>query len=120
MTIIEALLNESLKDNTVYCNNCQKDFRKEEFPCCENPKLGTNAEVLRAVIAENDLRRSELYNSNGATRSKSMRIAFSLPVRMYSVIKRYFAKYGENFPKDNAELHSMMRKFRKLTIPKDI
>lgn len=120
LDVIEALLNDCMKDGTIYCNNCDNNYDERFFPCCENPQIGTNSSITRALIIENEYKKKSLHKDTGASKEGNMRIAFSLPPRVYSLIKGYFSRYNEPFPLDKEELHRMMRKFNKFTVANKI
>ncbi len=111
--IIESIINTALKDNTRYCNCCDKDF--DGTPCCEDPQIGNNAEHVRALVVDNEIMRSRnKYETGRGSEKGAMRLAFRLPPRIYFMLERYFKNYGEKFPKDTSELYKLMRRFNKL------
>lgn len=120
MEVIHALINQWLRDNSVYCNNCDEEY-VEGITCCENPQIGTNLSHMQALVIENEIIRDELkYDTGKSEDTGAMRMAFRIPPRLYHFIGNYFKGYNEKFPRDNKELHQLMRKFNKLCTVREI
>lgn len=117
---MEQMINLWLQDGSVYCNNCDLPYCREMMPCCEDPQIGTNKQHMMAVLMENEMRKELLNKDSGANQSNTMRISLSIPPRLYQFLKTYFERYGEKFPKDNAEIHRMMRRFKRLCIARTV
>jgi len=114
MTAIRALINEWLKDPTLYCNNCDLDANAAFLAvesCCEKPQIGRNVDVYVGMCRENKIIRDLNYRDTGASKDGNIRTAVALPPRLLSFLEGYFKKYGEKLFNNNKELHEFMRKF---------
>lgn len=116
-----ALINTLLKDNTMYCNNCGMTYRASiGEPCCENPEIGTNADVLRAVVLQVREIKDTRGNDFAANKSKTMRWGLQLPPFIYKALKDYEEKHNRKFLKDNNEIVWFARNFPQFAIPKTL
>lgn len=114
MKAIRGLINTWLKDQTVYCNNCDLVAMPELLAyesCCENPQLGRNVEHYLGCVKQNKATRETNLKLTGATESNHMRQAVSLPPRLLMLLESYFDKYEESLFNNSGELHDFMRTF---------
>lgn len=113
LEVIKSLFNQALQDNTLYCNNCDKDF--DGTGCCDDPHIGSNFTVMRDLAFENELVRNSMKYDTGKTEETgAMRMSFRIPPRIYHFISNYFKGYNEKFPQDNRELHRLMKELKPL------
>jgi hypothetical protein len=114
MNAIKALINEWLKDHTMYCNNCDLDANPALLAyesCCENPQIGRNIEHYLGCVKQNKAIREFQLKETGATENNNLRHAVSLPPRLLFWLEGYFDKYGEKLFNNRSELHAFMKRF---------
>lgn len=125
---IRAFINTWLKDQTLYCNNCDKDydpFDKDEQgrwrPCCKNPQIGRNIDHTMGIIKQNKAIRQTRKNEFASVENKTMRWGVSLPPRLLYALERYCKNQtGEKLFSTNADLHAFMKKFPVFCIPEEV
>lgn len=108
-----AIINTWLKDQTLYCNNCQTDakyFLASES-CCENPQIGRNVDHMMGGIKQNKMIRETALNEYGSTEDKTIRFSVSMPPRLLVALEDYFGKHNEKVFNDQKELHAFMKQF---------
>jgi len=116
-----AFLNLWLKDKSLYCNWCGKTYNEKEFPCCEQPQVGSNLDHTRGIIRQNQAFRNSRNNDTATTKDKSLRWGVSMPPALMTALEKYFMKeYNEKLFKNVEELHQFMREFPVFRIPKKV
>ena len=85
-----AVINVWLADKTKYCNNCGiKESDVSMTVCCEDPQIGTNFDVTKAIVVQNAYIRETRRNDFASTKDKSLRFGVSLPPALYTVLDNY-------------------------------
>lgn len=115
-----AVINILLKDNRRYCNNCEKEFVPRSKRCCDNPQIGTNADVAAAVAEQCRFLRESRKNDNASTKNKSLRWGLSLPSFMYHALDNYEKKHGRRLINNDSDINWLMRNFPQFAIPRKI
>lgn len=119
-TALRAFINEWVKDQTVYCNYCGEKYTPapdgcEEFLCCNNRQLGTNAQILYALMIENKRIRESRANQFASNKDKTFRMGISLPPRLLHDLEEYSLNtLKEPLLKDQNEMNDFMRSFPEL------
>ena len=109
---VRAMINTLLKDPTLYCNWCGKDFDKNEFPCCEEPHVGKHLDFVTAIIEQNKETKKTRNDDFAQNESKTMRWGASIPPRFLMELERAWKNtYNEKLWKDNKELHGFLKEF---------
>ena len=108
-----AVINTWLKDQTLYCNNCNTDAKYilAGGSCCENPQIGRNIDHMMGGIKQNKTIRETAQNEFGSTEDKSLRYAVSMPPRLLMTLEQYFEDHNDKLFNDNKELHDFMKAF---------
>lgn len=121
-TLIKAFINTWLKDDTKYCNWCGQVYTKYDFPCCENPQLGTNFDHTQALIAQNKDTKKERKNKFASGEGKNMRYCLSLPPKLVKDLTLYLKNEcdGEKLFNDKKDVHKFMKKFPMFCIPRKV
>jgi hypothetical protein len=88
---IHALINVWLKDDTLSCGWCGTKFDATE-PCCEQPFIASNADILRQFVKEIARQRDQQKNKYASTDDKSLRLAVSMPPSLLLFLERSFEK----------------------------
>ena len=116
-----ALLNTILKDNSFYCNWCNKDWNPKEFPCCEAPQVGRHIDHTKGIIKQNKEIRETRKNDYASNDDKTFRWGISLPPRVFTLWGKAFCDtYGEKLLKDDKDLIKFMKEFPEFRIPKKV
>ena len=114
---IRAFINEWIKDTTLFCNNCGSVYVPppkgvEEYPCCDNVQIGTNAQVLYWLIQENKMIRETRANQYASDKNKTMRWGMSMPPRLMHDIEEYCINtLREPFLDTPQEMNDFMKAF---------
>lgn len=114
----KQITNMLLQDNRVYCNNCGKAFEKKI--CCEDPQIGTNADVAEAVAEQCRWLRETRANNHASTKDKSMRISVQLPVFMYEALDNYEKSHGRRLINDDKDIEFLMKNYPQFRIPRTL
>jgi len=118
---VRGFINLWLKDKTLYCNYCGKTFVKTEFPCCENPQVGRNIDHTRGVIKQNKELQKTRRNEFASNESNTMRLAASLPPRLYLDLDKAFKdQYNIRLFDNKTDLHEFAREFPMFCIPRKV
>jgi len=113
-----AILNTILKDTRKYCNWCGSTYDPNDFPCCDNPQVGSHVDHLHGLLKQNRDVREMQKNDFASTKNKSMRLAVSLPAGLFREWERCFKNnQGEKLIKPG-ELPKFMKEFPQFCIPK--
>ena len=113
-----AVINELLKDNRAYCNYCGKSWDGTPNPGCEDPQVGTNADVLSAVITQNISIRDSRNNDYASTKNKSLRWGLSIPGFVYEALHHYEKSHNRKFLGSNDDINWFMKNFPQFSIPR--
>ena len=116
-----ALINEWLKDKTIYCGNCDSDYNEQFFPCCEEPVLADNAGHTKAIIeAIKDAKKVQV-NAYGSNRKMDFRSTVKLPKRIYWILDKYFKQQcQEPLFKDQEDMREFARRFPQFSVAERI
>jgi hypothetical protein len=120
---IRALINTWLKDPALRCGWCGVEYNKLTHPCCEQPFIGTNFDILKQFQDEMAISRNTRKNEFAATdKSKRMRWKLSFPPSLLEFLTITFKRmYNENLFNDKYGTTWFARKFRKyFTVPERI
>ena len=119
---IRAVINTWLKDQTLYCNNCNTDSRYflADESCCENPQIGRNIDHMMGGIKQNKIIKETALNEYGSTDDKTMRYAVSMPPRLLMTLEQYFETHNDKLFNNQKELHNFMKAFPALSTAKVI
>jgi hypothetical protein len=109
-----AVINTWLKDKTLYCNNCGKDFdpEKDSPLCCDLPHIGRNIDHCKGIINQNKEISKTRLNEFGSNQDKNIRFGLSLPPSLFNVLDNF--KKMHNQPglfKEEGEINWFMKKF---------
>jgi hypothetical protein len=108
-----AIINTWLKDKTIYCNSCGQTF--ETYPkdaCCLEAQIGTNAQVLMAIVQQNKDAANTRGNEFGSNDDKNLRWGLSLPPGLHNMLDNF--KKMHNQPgifQEDGEMTWFMKKF---------
>lgn len=116
----QALINTLLKDNTRYCNTCGKNYNINHMPCCEDPQIGTNLDITKAVIEQNKWLRETAANDYASTKDKTLRFGISVPQYLYAALDNYERKYGRKFLTSDADVVWFAKNFPQFAIPRRV
>lgn len=118
---LRAIITVWLKDQRIYCNNCQATFFPDIPPCCENPQIGKNIDHTMGLLKQNKAMRGLQKSVTGANESNTMRWGVSLPPDLYTTLNKYLQSCGEKgLFVDKKDLRWFMKKFPEFTIPQKI
>lgn len=110
---IHSLINFWLKDNTLSCGWCGEVF-DATIPCCEQPFIATNAEILNQFNKEMAIRRDQQKNKYGSTDDKTLRIAISMPPSLMKFLECSFERlYNEKLFNKEYDTNWFAKKFGK-------
>lgn len=113
---IRAVINEWLKDNTLYCDSCGKDYFSQRMPCCSSPYILNNFTAMKMIMDECREKKETNLKATAATKSNAMRFSVKMPERLLCTLDNYFKTYGEKgLFRDKRDLHSFMRNFHQLS-----
>ena len=118
--IVRNAINMWLKDDSVYCNNCNVPYGEMPMPCCENPQVGRNIDHCRGVIVQNKAIRDTRKNAFASTTDKSIRWGLSMPPRLFHFLDTFFKTYTiekQGIFKEDGELVWFAKKFPQFSIP---
>ena len=117
-TLARAFINLWLKDKSKYCNNCGAEYKKELYPCCENPYLSTNWEITQQVIKQNKEIRKTRLNDLASTKNKTLRWGVSLPPKLYHDLNCYFKQgANESLFKNRDDVREFAKEFKPFQVP---
>jgi hypothetical protein len=114
----KQITNLLLQDNTLYCNNCGK--KANGTICCEDPQIGTNADVAKAVAYQCRYLRETRANEHASNKSKTLRMGLQLPVFMYEALENYEKSHGRKLIADDKDITFLMRTYPQFRIPRTI
>lgn len=112
---IHALINVWLKDKTLVCGWCNTNFKEgSPDPCCEQPFIGTNADIFRQFQAELAVTRGKQKNDFASTEKKDLRHVLSFPPGLMQYLTiGFYAMYGEELFNDQYDLIWFAKHFGK-------
>jgi len=106
-----AVINTWLKDKTVYCNACGKDFSGDPN-CCEEPQIGRNMDHCMGVIKQNKMIRETRANDFASTSDKTLRLGVSIPPGLYTLLDNFKTMNGKpKLFREDGELNWFMKTF---------
>jgi hypothetical protein len=118
---VRDFINLWLKEPNLYCNYCGRDYDKYDPEiCCENPQIGSNFTICKALIEQNKQIKASRANSFASDDKKILRYSVSLPPRLLMDLEKAFKVKGQKLFDNSEELHQFMKKFPQFCIPKDI
>lgn len=109
-----------LRDERIYCNNCDVDYGDKPMPCCEDPQIGRNVDHCRGVIKQNKAIRDSRKNAFASNDDKTIRWGLSLPPKLLQFLDVFFKTYTiekQGIFKEEGELVWFARKFPQFAIP---
>jgi len=115
-----AILNTILKDKRLYCNWCGAAYDPNDFPCCDNPQVGSHIDHLKGVIKQNKEIRKTRKNDFASLKNKSFRWAVSFPAGLWHEWERCFKNSQKEKLLKPGELTKFMKEFPQFCIPKRI
>ena len=110
------ITNLLLQDNSLYCNNCGASYDKTI--CCEDPQIGSNADVAEAVAHQCKFLLETRANEHASTKDKSMRMSLQLPVFMYEALNNFEKSHGRKLIKDDKDIAFLMKVYPQFRIPR--
>ena len=111
---IHALINTWLKDKTLKCGWCGAKFERTTFPCCDQPFIGTNFDIMSQFNKEMKMSRDTRKNVYASNESKNMRWKLSFPPTLLQWLIESFKKmYGEDLFTEEYNTTWFAKKFRK-------
>ena len=113
-----AILNTILKDTRKYCNWCGSTYDPNDFPCCDNPQVGSHIDHLHGLIKQNREIRETRKNDFASTDNKTMRWAVSLPAGLFREWERCFKNSQKKKLLEAGDLPKFMKEFPQFCIPK--
>jgi len=116
----DSIINLALKDPTRYCNYCGSDFNPDDFPCCEDPQVGTNKDHARAVAKECKRVKDECQNDHASFANNSMRLGVKFPVFMYEMLDRYEKKHGRKLINDDKDIMWLAKNYPQFAVPRKL
>lgn len=118
---LHAAMNTWLKDTRIYCNNCGKTAEAGETKCCEDPQIGTNYDICKAVVEQNKMLRQTRLNEFASTKGKHMRFGVSLPPGLYQCLDRLCKKHeNKGLFNEEYDVNWFAKNFRVFAIPEKI
>jgi len=118
--VARDFVNLWLKDGTVYCNTCGSNYIKG-VPCCDDPCVGRNIDITKAVIEQNKDLRATRKNDFASDKKKTIRFGVSLPPKLYSDLERFFQReWHEKLFNNPKEMRDFAREMPMFSIPKKI
>lgn len=115
-----ALINQLLQDPTRYCNNCGTPFRPGMPRCCDEPEIGTNADVAMAVADQCRMYRETAKSDYACGQTKALRFGISLPVFIYQALDNYEKKHGRKLIRSDKDIIWLARNFPQFRIPRTL
>ena len=113
----KALINVWLKDKTIYCGNCDADYDKRFFPCCDEPVLGTNFDHTKAIVEGIKDQKKIALNEYASNKKKNFRSTVKIPRRLYGLLDRYYKNHGTKLFENESEVRQFARKFKMFKVP---
>lgn len=92
MKAARHILNLLLKSDRKYCNDCGKEYDKENFPCCDNPQVGRHLDHVKGIIKQNAELRKERANDFASNKEKTLRWGISLPPYLFREWEEVFQR----------------------------
>jgi len=118
--MVKDIINDWLRDRTMYCGNCDENYHPATFPCCKDPALGTNAKHCKDIMeAIKDLRKVQL-NEYASNKEMTFRTTIKLPKRLFALLEQYFANQGRKLFENDKERNQFMRKFPVFSVPEKV
>lgn len=118
-----AVINELLRDPRLYCNNCGLSFYPKKFavePCCTDPQIGTNWQVVEAVVAEVRDLKARAKNEHGSFAKGSMRLGLRIPPFIYQALENYEKSHGRKLFETDKDIQWFMKNFPMFCVPRRI
>lgn len=118
-----ALINMLLKDPRVYCNNCGLSFYPKKFAeevCCSDPQIGTNYDVVKAIVAEVRELRATAKNNHASFANGATRLGLRIPPFIYEALETYEKSHGRKLIESDKDIKWLMRNFPMFCVPRSI
>ena len=112
-----CIINVWLKDKTIYCGNCDANYDKATFPCCDDPVLTDNYGHTKAIVDAIKDQKKTLINEYASNKKKNFRSTVKLPRRLYHTLNQYFRKYKTKLFENEIEVRQFARKFKQFKVP---
>lgn len=120
---IHALINVWLKDKTRRCGWCGAVHKfPPTVPCCEQPFIATNLEIMEQFHNELKRDRQTRLNEFASTKAKRLRWTLSFPPGLLQFLQLTFkVLYKEELFNNKYNLAWFARKFRRyFTVPERV
>lgn len=118
---IREFINLWLKDNQVYCGNCNCNYHEAIFPCCEDPSLGTNIKFTKDIIEGVKELRKVQQNPFASTKKKTFRTLIKLPKRLFSDLDKFCKlEWNEKLFSKQTDHTNFAKKFPQFAVPERI
>lgn len=119
---ILALINTWLKDPTLHCGWCGETYNPLNPPCCEQPFIANNVQILKQFHKELRMDRELSANKYASTQGKNMRLALKFPPGLLTFLERSFLNlYNEKLFNEKYSVNWFAKKFYKyFAIPEEI
>ena len=115
-----AVLNMLLKDPRVYCNNCGMTYYPDKPFCCTDPQIGTNYDVVLAVMAEIRDLKETAKNEHASFAKGSMRLGLRIPPFIYEALENYEKSHGRKLIESDKDIKWLMKNFPMFCVPRRI
>lgn len=114
-----SVINTMLRDRTKYCNLCGAKW-VQGVRCCEEPEIGTNWDIARAVIEDCRYLRESAKDDHASFANKSMRLGIKLPVFIYEALENYERSHGRKFLDKEEDIMWMSKNFPQFSVPRKV
>lgn len=112
-----ALINTWLGDKQVYCGNCDMDYDKRFFPCCDDPILSDNYGHAKAIVEAIRDKQKSLHNEYASDKKKNFRSTMMIPKRLYHLLNNYLKQHGMKLFENKKDQLAFMRRFPMFNVP---
>lgn len=119
-TAYTAVINELLRDPRLYCNNCGMSYYPNKPFCCTDPQIGTNWQVVEAVVAEVRELRANAKNEHASFAKGAMRLGLRIPPFIYEALDNYEKSHGRRLIMSDKDIKWLMKNFPMFCIPRRI
>ena len=118
-----ALINQLLRDPRVYCNSCGMTFYPKKFfeePCCKDPQIGNNYDVVKAVVAEVRELKANAKNEHASFSKGTIRLGLRIPPFIYEALENYEKSHGRKLIESDKDIKWLMRNFPMFCVPRSV
>lgn len=115
-----AVINMLLKDPRVYCNNCGMTYYPDKPMCCTDPQIGTNWNIVEAVVKEVRELRDSAKNEHGSFAKGTIRLGLRIPPFIYEALDNYEKSHGRRLIMSDKDIKWLMKNFPMFCVPRRI